>query len=234
MPNKEQKMRKIMALIAGLFISLGLMTGAAQAAPLVGSVNAGDDGGLTATSPWSNGLFDAALGWKVYETAAGWVYDYGIFVPAKKLSHVIIEVSETFTAANILQGTTDGWELGYWGDEGNSNPGIPEILYGLKFDSNNFLDAFKIVTDRAPMWGSVYMKDGKFFGHDVYAFNDNFGGRSEGSIYGQAPDGFILVPNTVTSQVPEPGSLALLSLGLVGAGFTMNRRSKMVLRTAQT
>jgi len=226
-------MRTLKSLIAGFFISLGLMTSVAQAAVLLGSVSA-DDGGLTATSPWDNSWFPATLGWKVYETAVGWVYDYGIFVPAKKLSHVVIEVSETFTAANILDGTTDGWELGYWGSQGNSNPGIPETLYGLKFSGGGYLSAFQIVSDRAPMWGSVYMKDGKYFGNDVYAYNDNFGERSDASIYGPAPDGFIMVPDTV-SNVPEPGSLALFSLGLLGAGFTtMKRKQKGESSTSLT
>lgn len=224
-------MTKLKALTAGLFISLGLMTSAAQATPLIGSVNAGDDGGLTATAPWNNGIFNAGLGWKVSEDEGIWTYLYGIFVPAKKLSHVIIEVSESFTKSNILDGTTAGWELGYWGGQGNSNPGIPETLYGLKFDSNSFLDSFQIVSNRAPMWGSAYLKDGKFFGKDVYAYTDSFGDRSDASIYGHAPAGFILVPDTV-GKVPEPGSLALMSLGLLGAGFTMKRRSKMILRTS--
>lgn len=226
-------MKKIKALLAGLLFTFGLATGTAQAAVLTGSISAEAGGGLTATSPWDDGLFKAALGWNVFQnTDNNWVYNYTFFAPEKEPSHVIFEVSKTFTEDNILEGTTAGWELGLFGDEGKSNPGIPGDIYGLKFDTSNFFSLFTIVSDRAPMWGDFYAKDGKYKGNDVFLYNDGFGLESSASVYDkEAPYGFALVPNTVTSQVPEPGSLALLSLGLLGAGFTLKRQKKMVLRT---
>lgn len=217
-------MRKIKSLVAGLFISLGVMTGAAHAEPYLGSVSA-DSGGLGATNPWDDGFFfNATLGWNVYESAGKWFYDYALAVPRKEISYYIIEVGESFTAANILAGTSSGWQLGTWAADA-SNPGMSEDIYGLKFTGNGFVDLTRIVSDLAPMWGDFYARDGVYRGNAVYAETDNFGIDTTASLDSR-PAGYIMTPGG--NQVPEPGSLALLSLGLLGAGFTLKRRQKML------
>lgn len=197
-------------------ILLVLFSGLAAALPVSGTLTSADGGGIYATGSWDNG--GATLHYTVTERPDGlWQYDYHFVLLKKELSHIIFEVSKTFTKDNVFDGTTDGWTLGYWGTEGNSNPGIPSELYGMKFDGPFSLDTMiTMVSNREPMLGNFYAKDGvdgkgadKV---DVYAYNTGF----------NTTDGIkILVPDTKEGGgnpniVPEPSSAALLGLGLLG------------------
>ncbi len=193
----------------------------AHAMVMSGSIDSSDGGGMTATAAWDDG--GATLSWSVVQLESGlWQYDYDFNVDSKELSHIDFQVSGNFTEANIFAGTTEGWVLGLWGDEGGSSPGIPGSIYGLKFDDGDLLNSFTIVSDRAPMWGDFYAKDGKDGGTWVYAFNTNFGVAVDP--YQHYAAGKILVPNTHTN-VPEPASLALLGGGLLGMVALRRRKT---------
>lgn len=205
-----------------------MICGSAQAlpVPITGSIDATSGGGMTATGAWGEIAPEAKLSWAVtaLTTKPGfWMYEYTFQVPEKELSHFILETSSTFTVAN-LSSVTGGWELGTWGTEGNSNPGMPEELYGLKFPGSNLLDGFLVVTDRAPMWGSFYAKDGRDGTDDVFAYNASFGEHSSASISGPAPYGLILVPDTKSTAIPEPGSALLLGIGFLAMAGMRKRR----------
>lgn len=196
--------------------------------------------GLSATASWNQ---FAEFSWLVDNTTNDnlWTYQYHWKTNNKELSHIIIEVSSNFKDNNIYSGTTSPNILGTFGQQGNSNPGIPGDIYGLKFDlspaSKDF--SFTIVTDRAPMWGNVYAKDGKDGGADVYAYNIGFlqtpptfdlAGMPMGPIF----DGYawVLVPDTFsngngtgqTDPIPEPSTILLLGAGLAGLGIWHRRR----------
>lgn len=219
------------SLFRSFVIGICLMVwGSAQALPVIsftGQITAADDGGMVATGAWANETPEARLYWTVTElpTKPGyWMYEYLFQLPEKNLSHLILETSSTFTAANMLNATL-GWELGTWGNQGNSNPGIPSDLFGLKFPGGDLLNGFFLVTDRAPMWGSFYAKDGVDGGNDVFAYNASFGMHSDASISGPAPYGLILVPDTKSGNVPEPGSLALIGIGFLAVAGMRKRRT---------
>ena len=183
----------------------------ASAAAITGAIDSDPGDGMFAAAGWSDG--NASLSWSVKQLGSSWIYDYGWSTTQKDLSHIIFEVSETFTTANVLAGTSSGWKLGWFGDEGNSNPGIPDLIYGMKWEGDGLYGMFRLVSDRAPMWGDFYAKDGKDGGDNVYAYNSSYGLSSNAPHDGAAPYGFVLVPNTVTSPIPEPHTLALFGIG---------------------
>jgi len=152
-------------------------------ATLFGSIS-GPSNGLYGTDGWS----DAILEWEVSfdDAEKYWVYEYRFYVKQKDISHVIFEVSTDFRVYDILSGTTPAWQLNTYGS-GNSNPGLPGEIYGLKWEFDDTTSAHvKIVTNRAPMWGDFYAKDGKDSGVDVYAYNAMFG-KSTDVPYNQNP-----------------------------------------------
>ena len=221
-------LNRVLATLA-LFFGIGATT--VMAVPITGAITA--PGSMFGTGQWATG---STLSWNVSQGVDSlWTYSYHFVVPAKNISHILIQASDTFTSSNIKAGTTTGFELGTFGDEGNSNPGIPTNLYGLKFPGFDVDDTFTIVSDRAPMWGSFYAKDGTSGGPgggvDVYAYNSMFGSSSSADIFGTAPSGFILVPDTVTvipvpDEVLEPGTISVLGAGFLGLAFV--RRKKQI------
>jgi hypothetical protein len=181
-----------------------------------GTLTAGSGGGLVGTGEWNS--TSTILTWTVTapDTSAPgqhWNYVYTFTVPSKAVSHVIIEVSGTFGPSNIFSGTTAPYVLQYFGpdyDKGNSNPGMPSSYQGIKWDTTGGPLSFSwtIVTDRAPMWGSFYAKDGKDGGNKVYAY-------SNGDL--------VAVPDTNTTATPIPASAWLLGSALVGL-FGLKKR----------
>lgn len=205
-------------------ILLAVCTGGSAQAALAGSINSDPDGGVYATESWDSG--NADLSWDVsYDRGTNlWKYVYEFDVTAKDLSHIIFETSDSFNVGDVYACTSEGWSLGTFGSEGNSNPGIPGSIHGLKFDGLGLNDTFTIITDRVPVWGDFYAKDGVDGGSSVFAYNSSFGLNSSDSIYGVSPDGFLLVPDTVTT-VPLPGALPLFGSALLG-GLAIARRKQ--------
>ena len=83
-----------------------------------------------------------------------------------------------------------------------------------------------LVTDRAPVWGDFYAKDGGGNAEDaVAAWNTGFLDAdpldlpADGSI-----NNHVLVPDTYTTPVPEPGTLLLVGTGLTSAGVWSRKR----------
>jgi hypothetical protein len=112
-----------------------------------------------------------------------WRYRYTFTVPQKAISHIIIETSRNFEPANMQEGTTVEGREGPEAFEpmGASNPGLPEDLYGMKWNpsGNPFSYTVTIVTDRGPQWGDFYAKDGKVnlgggVKVDVWAYSAGF------------------------------------------------------------
>jgi len=174
-------------------IVFGLLATTSWADSYTGSIKYSD--GLIGTAVWSS----AELSWTVdNETNPGlWTYAYTFTVDAKDISYVINGVWENFTSESIKNGTTASCELGSFGHQGKSAPGIPEDIYGMKCtpSDDSLTYSWSIVTNRGPMWDDFYAKSGKHKGHWVYAYNTGFGTDPPDSTIADGNNGgWVLVP----------------------------------------
>lgn len=222
------------------------------AAPSSGSaamifVDLNDDGtgsrdvnsGVYANSDWSD---EFKISWEITENAGIYTYVYTLSNLSgddlsKEISNFIVQVSDTFKEDNILDGPDATIGPDDFGSDGNSSPGIPQDFYGLKFDFGDGNPTYTLVTDRAPVWGSFYTKDGKggdgtgTDGKFLYAFNEGFTGTSTRPELGETDfTNWIPTPDTLTTitttHMPEPASVLMLGFGglaLVGYGWRRRR-----------
>jgi hypothetical protein len=185
-----------------------------KATPLVyeGRLSTGN-GGLAATGAWINGESPSILSWNIEKKIGYWHYQYRLEVPEKEISHFIIEVSDTFTDKDLFSetGNFEGWNIeDFW--EENGNPGMPGTVYGLKFDETwGITLIIDFDTDRMPVWGDFYAKDGKSDGVFNAVWNSGFGiPDPQVRAHDGDEQGHLLVPDT---YIPEPATVTIFGLG---------------------
>ena len=146
----------IKRLVIGMTLVFGMFLTTSWADTYTGSISYGD--GLTGAAVWNS----AELSWTVDNTTnpSLWTYSYTFTVVAKDISYVITGVWKSFTTESMKKGTTARCELGTFGQQGNSAPGIPGDIYGVKCTpkKDSLTYSWSIVTDRGPKWNSFYAK----------------------------------------------------------------------------
>ena len=242
-------MKKLFVLSLSLMLVCG-MTTSVLALSYTGTVS-GPSAGLYGTEEWST----ASLSWEVTNDGVAdgnWQYTYvwEAETGSKGLSHLDIEVSEAFGDENLISWQAfykpaDTWE-DITDDTVQEGPQKFEeiggtLANGLKWesgkdDNDNDLwpdDIYKFqvifVSDKDPVWGDFYAKDGKTGGDEVYAYNTGFGvdpysqlgldtSLKNGPLFSlDQESAWILRPDSTSNGViPEPSTVFLLSIGLLG------------------
>ena len=207
----------IICLLAGVLFLFTVVP--AQAVPIWGSDAIGAalqenltspaaTSGVDATQQWYNGGFNIA--WDITQCADDlWTYTYSVTGDTKGLFHFILEVTE------------DGEDFN---------------IYGVKFDFGDTMLTYTMVTDRAPVYGVVYTKDGTEAREDVVAWSNalNYSDYKTNEVELAIID-FIVRPDGLNSggsgigsgdSISEPVTMSFLSIGLIGFAVSGKKRLK--------
>lgn len=225
-----KKIVKSMVWLIFSFLVISLTAIPAKALPIWGSDASGEltggrtsptASGVDATQQWDNGGF--TIDWDISQGDDDlWTYIYTVTGETKGLSHLILEVTEDNNPFNIYNGTSIPYEGPQKWSLSTSDPLMPNPIYGVKFDFGGTAVTYTMITDRAPVYGVFYTKDGKDEGVDVVAWSNALNSSDYKTNEGLTTTDFIVRPDGITS-IPDPAAIFLLGSACL-IGFAATRR----------
>jgi hypothetical protein len=219
-------MKKLVFLITALSVAFIVSAAAPQTAqsaiwgtpvtdPALWNDSRSSGNGITGTGDWTSGF---NLSWQISKNSGVWTYEYTVSTDNKDISHFILEVTDDEYGFSILNGSSSGIdsEAPKTYESGGGNPGMPNPFYGIKFDFGAAGGAitYTLVTDRSPVYGVFYAKDGKTGGVDNIAHSNALSYSDFRTNDGLVALDFIVRPNG--APVPVPGAVWLLGSGIAG------------------
>lgn len=208
-------------------------------------------GGITGSAPWDAGF---SLNWEITfdDDTKLYEYTYTIQAPTKNISHWILQLTHFDSKGRDL---TSYWQavmaewgglIGTWETTDPSNPGLPDDIFGVKFDLNpsSLSHEVNFKTFNEPVWGDFYAKDGQVVEKDgkttlkwdVYAYNTGIAADpvppdvnnpEDLPAYEAYVQNYIARPDGLGSlgEIPEPASLLIWG-GVAGLGAAATIRRK--------
>jgi len=183
----------------------------------------GADGLLLGNNGWVNASQPLVLRWNVSFDGSLWHYEYTFNELELQggLSHMILEVSDTLLASDIINPVYAFEGPAQYGPGDPSNPSIPGTVWGVKFDTQGAagLAVLSFDSTRSPVWGDFYAKDGSVGGAAWNAWftnpdTDPLFAPANGSIHSH-----ILVPDSTVPPVPSPAAVLLGGMGTILVGW---------------
>jgi hypothetical protein len=220
---------KVLAAVAIVLATVTVAGATTYTGTLSGSALVGSGG-------WPSG---ASLEYWVSDTVEQgyWAYAYTLRVPNCQgggISHLDVECSPSFTAANIEGGYGGACTIDWYGDQGDSSPGIPSVFHCMKWDASGQVCNVGITCDRAPIWGDFYAKGGAYNNPTFNAiWNKGFGATDTDPVFNPntwaSVTDHIIVPDTFSppnGTIPEPLTMAATVAAVGGLGGYLRRRNR--------